>query len=229
MSGIQEQRKYIQSSGLANDLLIGMADGIMLPFAFAAMISFIVSNSETVLWICILESVILALSLGIASYLTVVNQAEEYPQDENNPASRGNFVPHLQLQKIIANLGLGADIAEQAAEDGEKYKIQWSDLLTSHNIGEATPDFDKAKRSGFYTAIAFLSGALLPVVPYVFSPSSTIAFKYSALITALGLIVFGYCKAVYTGQRPWKVIWRLVLTGIIVVGASLLLAWLFKI
>ena len=228
MSGIQGQRKYIQSSGLANDLLIGIADGIMLPFAFAAMISFIVSDSQTVFWICILESIILALSLGIASYLTVVNQTEEYP-DENNPASPNNFVPHLQLQKIIANLGLGADIAEQAAEDGEKYKVQWSDLLTSHNIGEATPDFDKAKRSGLYTAISFLAGALLPVVPYIFSPSSIIAFEYSALITALGLIIFGYCKAVYTGQKPWKIIWRLVLTGIIVAGASLLLAWLFKI
>lgn len=228
MSGIQGQRKYIQSSGLANDLLIGLADGIMLPFAFAAMISFIVSDSQTVFWICILESIVLAMSLGIASYLTVVNQTEEYP-DENNPASRNNFVPHLQLQKIIANLGLGADIAEQAAEDGEKYKVQWSDLLTSHNIGEATPDFDKAKRSGFYTAIAFLAGALLPVIPYVFSSSSIMAFKYSVLITALGLIVFGYCKAVYTGQKPWKVIWRLILTGIIVAGASLLLAWLFKI
>ena len=228
MPGIQEKRKYIQSSGLANDLLIGMADGIMLPFAFAAMISFIVSSSETVLWICILESIILALSLGIASYLTVVNQTEEYP-DENNPASRSNFVPHLQLQKIIANLGLGADVAEQAAKDGEKYKIQWSDLLTSHNLGEATPDFDRAKRSGLYTAIAFLAGALLPVIPYVFSPSSITAFKYSALITAVALIVFGYCKAVYTGQKPWKVIWRLILTGIIVAGASLLLAWLFKI
>lgn len=228
MSNISAERKYIQSSGLANDLLIGMADGMMLPFALAAVLSFIISKPEIILWICTLESVLLAVLFGIASYLTVVNQTEEYP-DENDPVPHGNFVPHQQLQKIIANLNLDPEIAKQAAEEGDQYQERWSALLASHDLGEIKPDFQRAKRSGFYTTIAFLIGSLFPVIPYIFSSSSTAAFKYSVILTILGLMLFGYCKAVYTGRKPWSVIWRLISTGVIVAAASLLLALFFKI
>lgn len=228
MSDIPAGRKYIQSSGLANDLLIGIADGMMLPFALAAMLSFIVSKSEIVFWICILESILLAGLFGIASYLNVVNQTEEYPE-ENNPAPHGNFIPHLQLQKIIANLDLGPEIARRAAEEGDHYQTRWNALLASHNLGEAKPDFRKAKRSGFYTTIAFLAGSIFPVISYVFSSSPVSAFRYSAIITASGLIVFGFCKAIYTGRKPWSVIWRLVSTGVILTAAALLLVWFLKV
>lgn len=224
----KQNHPYIQSSGPANDFLISMADGIILPFALAAVMSFIAPQSEIVLWMCLIESVVLAVLFGIASYLTVVNQVEEYP-DESGIAKRGNFVPHLQLQQIIANLNLGPDIMRRAAEEGEKYKVRWSELLASHDLGEAHPDFEKAKRSGFYTSIAFLLGALLPVVPYIFTSSSLTAFKFSAIVTGAGLILFGYFKAAYTGQTAWKVIVRLIITGAIVVSAALLLGYFFRI
>ncbi|MGH2645741.1 MAG: VIT1/CCC1 transporter family protein [Chitinophagaceae bacterium] len=220
-------RQYIQSSGLANDFLISMADGMILPFALAALMSFIVTRAETVLWACLTESIILAVLFGIASYLTVINQVEEYP-NEDGAVKRGNFVPHLQLLQIIANLNLGPEILSRAAEEGEKYKARWSDLLASHDLGEVHPDFEKAKRSGFYTAIAFLIGALLPVAPYIFSSSSLIAFKFSAIVTGIGLILFGYFKAAYIGQNAWKVILRLLITEIIVASFSLLLAYFFR-
>lgn len=227
MQADKNNRPYIQSSGLANDCLISMADGMMLPFALAAVMSFIVSRAETVLWVCMVESFVLAVLFGIASYLTVINQTEEYP-DENGAVKKGNFVPHLQLQQIIANLNLGPDILSKASEEGEKYKARWSELLASHDLGEVHPDFWKAKRSGVYTALAFLIGSLVPVAPYIFISSSSTAFKFSALTTAIGLILFGYFKAVYTGQTVWKVIIRLMITGCMIVILSFLVVWLFK-
>lgn len=220
-------RKYIQSSGLANDFLISMADGMILPFALAAVMSFITSHSEIVLWVCLIESLVLAVLFGIASFLTVINQVEEYP-DENGITKRGNFVPHLQLQQIIANLNLGPEIMNRASEEGEKYKVRWSELLASHNLGEVHPDFVKAKKSGFYTAVAFLLGSLFPVASYIFIPDPLTAFKISAFVTGIGLILFGYCKAIYTGQTAWKVIVRLIITGAIVAFAALLLACFFR-
>lgn len=227
MQADKYNRQYIQSSGPANDFLISMADGMILPFALATVMSFIAPTSGIVLWVCLIESLVLAVLFGFASYLTVVNQVEEYP-DESGVAKRGNFVPHLQLQQIIANLNLGPDIMRQAAEEGETYKVRWSELLASHDLGEVHPDFGKAKRSGFYTAIAFLLGALLPVAPYVFTSSSFTAFKFSAIVTGVGLILFGYFKAAYTGQTAWKVIVRLIVTGAIVASAALLLASFFR-
>lgn len=222
------ERPYLQSSGFANDLFIGMSDGIILPFALAAVLSLITPTSAIVLTACILESVLLAVVFGIATYQTVVNQAEEYPDGEAYTPGKRNFVSHLQLQQILRHLELGPEILQKASEEGENYKIRWTNLLAGMGLGLTEPDFARAKRNGFNVALAFLLGACLPVLPYIFIPDPILALKYAAVITFVSLIIFGYFKAAYTGQQVWKVVLRLLVTGMIVAGSAWLIAWILR-
>lgn len=221
------ERPYLQSSGFATDLMIGMSDGIILPFALAAVLSFITSDSLVILTACTLESILLAVVFGIATYQTVVNQVEEYPDDSEIPIKR-NFVSHLQLQQILAHLDLGPEVLQKASEEGEQYKERWSHLLSGMGLGTSVPDLAQAKKNGLNVALAFLLGACLPLLPFVFIPSSTTAFTYSAILTFISLLVFGTVKASYTGQRAWKVVLRLIITAIVVAGAAYLIAWMFS-
>lgn len=218
---------YLQSSGLVSNILISMADGIMLPFALAAVLSLVVERSSTVLLICAAESLVLAALFGFSAYLTVVNQAEEYP-DESSPLDRSKgFVPHLQLQEILSRLDLGSDILEQAAYEGTRYQQRWNALLTSYDLGVRQPDFPRARRSALYVGVAFLVGAVLPLVPYFWAIPPTTAFRYAAGIALTALIVFGYLKAKYTGRSPWIGALRLLITGAVVVGAAWMTAQFF--
>lgn len=228
---IQQNGPYLQSSGFVNDLLIGMADGIMLPFALAAVVSLIAHDSSVVLLICALESMVLATLFGIAAYQTVVNQAEEYPAEGQNGEEnrKKSFVPHLQLQQILSKLDLGNEIMEKAAQDGDQYKERWSALLSSYGLGEPAPDLPRARQNGFNVALSFLMGALLPLVPYLFISVPLTALIYSAVITFASLIIFGYIKASYTGQTPWKGALRFAITGIIVASAAFLVAYFFRV
>lgn len=221
------EHPYLQSSGFATDLMIGMSDGIILPFALAAVLSFVVQDSSIVLAAGVLESLLLAAVFGIATYQTVVNQAEEYPDDSGRVTAKKNFVSHLQLQQILSGLEMEPEILKKAAEEGEHYKTRWTSLLSGMGLGLAEPDYARAKKNAWNVALAFLLGACLPLLPFCFASPSLLAFKYSAVITVISLFIFGWAKAAYTGQSPWKVIVRLMTTVIIVAGAALLVAWMF--
>lgn len=221
------ERPYLQSSGFTTDLIIGMSDGIILPFALAAVVSFISQDSVVVLTTCIIESILLAIVFGIATYQTVVNQVEEYPDSSAVLPIKKNFVSHLQLQQILTHLDLGPEILQKASEDGEEYKTRWTHLLSGLGLGSSEPDLYKAKRNGWNVALAFLMGACISLLPFVFISESGLAFKYSAIVTFISLILFGCLKASYTGQSRWKVSLRLIITALVVAGAAYLVAWIF--
>lgn len=221
------EHPYLQSSGFVTDLMIGVSDGIILPFALATVLSFMTSDSYIVLVACLFESLLLAAVFGIATYQTVVNQVEEYPGAEPDRLRR-NFVSHLQLQHILAKLDLGPEILQRAFEEGENYKIRWSNMLSEMGLGRSEPDLAKAKKNALNVSLAFLLGACLPLLPFVFLADSSLAFPYSALVTLASLLIFGCLKAGYTGQSAWKVSLRLIVTALIVAGAAYLVAWLFR-
>jgi hypothetical protein len=229
MNETRQIRRYLQSSGFTTDLLVGMADGMMLPFALAVTMSLITGNAAAVLLACGIESVLLAALFGVASYQTVVNQAEEYPEQRTGgPLARKTFVSHRQLQQILSGLDLGGEVMEKAAEDGLNYQERWTGMLASYGVGLPLPDFRRARRGARNVAHTFLAGAVLPLVPYVFVAAPLQALRFSALITFAGLAVLGYAKAAYTGLTPWKGALRMMLTGMAVAAAGLLAAWLLR-
>jgi hypothetical protein len=219
---------YLQSSGMVTNILIGVADGIMLPFALAAVLSMILDDSWAVLLICGAESIILAALFGFAAYQAVVNQAEEYPDPSLSEEKKRGLVAHLQLQDILRGLDLGGDILQKAADEGVRYQQHWNSLLTRYELGSPRPDFARARRSALYVGIAFLAGAVLPLIPYFWVATPATAFRYATIIALMALILFGYLKARYTGRSPWIGALRLLITGTVVVGAAWMTAQFFS-
>ena len=219
--------RYLQSSGFVNDLLIGMADGMLLPFALAAALSFITSRPHVIALITGAESVMLAFLFGVAAYQSVVNQAQEYPGDTAGDQKKG-FIPHLQLIQILHHLDLGPEILERASQDGLEYETRWNELLHSYGLGSPLPNYRRARKNGFFVALSFLMGAVLPIAPYLIARDPVTALKYAAGLTFAGLLTFGICKAAYTGVSPWGGVLRLLVTGVIIAVVALVAAYLVR-
>lgn len=222
------QPRFLQSSAFAIDVLIGIPDGIMLPLALAAALSTIIPDPVTVLFICIAEMLFMAILMGVASYFTIVNQAEEnadmIPELERRNPNR--FVPHLQLRDILSKLELGKDAMQKADYETLQYHKHWTRLLEDFGIGQPLPDFPRARRSGVMVALSFILGGLLPVVPYFFADNSLLGLQYALVFSILGLVIIGICKAAYTGISAWKESLRLALTCLVTTGATFLVFYL---
>ena len=222
--------RFLQSSAFAIDFLIGLPDGIMIPLALAAALSPLHPAPGTIALICFIEVVFMAVLMGVASYFTIVNQAEEnvdlIPEmKENNP---NRFARHLQLRDILSKLELGKDALQQADYETVEYHKHWTALLQNFGIGTPLPDFARARKSGTMVALSFLVGGLLPVVPYLWAPHAMAGLQYAVALSVLGLIGVGIFKALYTGISAWKESIRLVLICILTSGATFLVFYMLS-
>lgn len=222
--------KFLQSSAFATDFLIGIPDGIMIPLALSAALSPIITNPETVLWICLSEILFMAVLMGIASYFTVVNQAEEnvelIPEMQRNYSNK--FARHIQLKEILSTLEIGKDALQKANYETLQYYKHWTRLLENFGIGSPLPDFRRARKSGSMVGFSFFAGGMLTVIPYFFVQETTIGFQYAILLSLTGLIGVSIFKAAYTGISAWKESLRLVLTCLLTTGSAFLIFYLFK-
>lgn len=222
--------RFLQSSAYAIDLLIGITDGIMLPLALAAALSTLIPHPGTILLICGLYILFLAFLMGTASYLTIVNQAEEnvdmIPEMERNNPNR--FARHLQLREILVKLEVGNEALQRADYENVQYHKHWTKLLEDFGIGAPLPDFERARKSGAMVGISFILGGLLPVIPYIFTKNSEQGLLIALLLSVLGLIMVGIFKAAYTGIKAWQESLRLVLTCLVTTGAVFLVFYLLS-
>lgn len=223
------RERFLQSSGAATDVLIGLSDGLVLPFALAAALSAVVESSALVLVACLAESLLIALALGYAAYQTVVNQAEEDldPEQWAQLPAKPGAVSHLRLRSILGRLDMPPDILEKADEETLRYRMHWNSLLAEYGLGLPLPDFRRARRNGWRVGLTFFAAALACLLPYFFW-AAPVALRCTAAITLTLLLVFGYTKAAYLGQPRWREALRSVLTGLLAALAVYLVGRLFR-
>ncbi len=224
------QPRFLQSSAFATDFLIGVPDGIMIPLALATALSTLHPDPEIVLLLCLLEVVLMAGLMGLASYFTIVNQAEENVDliPEMHRSNPNKFAPHLQLKEILNRLELGKDALQRADYETIQYHKHWTRLLEDFGIGAPLPDFAKARKSGIMVSLSFLAGGLLTVIPYLFVKQAMVGFQYALALSLAGLICVSIFKAAYTGINAWKESLRLVITCLVTTGAAFLIFYFFK-
>lgn len=224
------QPKFLQTSEYATDFLISFTDGIMIPLALAAAMSTIIPNPHTIIWVCILEILLMGSLMGIASYFTIINQAEEnmdlIPEIKNNNPNK--FVPHLQLKEILNQLELGKDALQRADHETVQYHKHWTETLEKFNIGRPMPDFERAGKSGIMVGISFLLGGIIPVISYFFVNDSMTGLQFALVLSLAGLIGVAIFKASYTGISAWKESLRLIITCLVMTGVTFLVFYLLN-
>lgn len=227
----QHEEKHIQSSDLIRDVVIGMSDGLTVPFALAAGLTGAVSNSSIIVVAGIAEIVAGSIAMGLGGYLAGKTELDHYNNELKREYEEVERIPDMEKKEVkdfFANIGLSEEIQEMASEEIAKDKKQWVDFMMRFELGLDKPDPKRAKKSALNIGISYAVGGIIPLSPYFFIQTSGEALKFSVVATLICLFVFGYFKSKVTGVPVLQGALKVMLIGALAASAAFGVALLFK-
>jgi VIT1/CCC1 family predicted Fe2+/Mn2+ transporter len=218
---------HFTSSNVVRDIIIGMSDGLTVPFALAAGLSGAVSTTTLIVIAGLSEIAAGSISMGLGGYLAGENDAEHYYSEERKEYNEVKVIPQQEKQEIIdifKTYGLNEPEIAPVLATFEKNPKKWVDFMMRNELNLDKPDSKRARNSGITIALSYLVAGFIPLSPYILIHDSRVALFVSVSVTLLALIIFGYVKAKLIGNNPWQSAWRTALIGSVAAGAAYLIA-----
>jgi VIT1/CCC1 family predicted Fe2+/Mn2+ transporter len=220
---------HFTASASVRDVVIGMADGLTVPFALAAGISGAVAAHATRLVVTagLAEVAAGSIAMGLGGYLAAKTDSEHYASEREREIRETGELPEVETEevaKIFREYGLSnaqmAPVVNAICSDQK----HWVDFMMRFELGLEEPDPGRANRSAVTIAASYIVGGLIPLAPYMILPSVTTGLWYSVGITLLALAIFGFAKSQFTGISPWRGAIQTVVTGGLAAAAAFGLA-----
>ena len=222
---------HLKSSDLLRDVVIGMSDGLTVPFALAAGLSGAVDNSGIIVIAGIAEIAAGSIAMGLGGYLAGKTEQDHYRSEVKREYDEVENLRHKEIEEtkeFFANIGLSPEIQDKATEEIARDKDRWVDFMMKYELGLEKPDPKRATKSALNIGVSYIVGGIIPLSPYFFIASSVEALKYSVIATLICLFVFGYFKSRITGVNAFWGAVRVTLIGAVAAGAAFAVAKLFE-
>ncbi|WP_299357925.1 VIT1/CCC1 transporter family protein [Mucilaginibacter sp.] len=214
---------HLKSSDTIRDIVIGMSDGLTVPFALAAGLSGAVNSSGIVITAGIAEIVAGSIAMGLGGFLAGKTEADHYSAELQREYDEVERVPEeekAEVKEVFANFGLSDALQTQVADEMAKDKDKWVDFMMRYELGLEKPLANRASRSAITIGLSYIVGGIIPLTPYFFESNSQIALAYSCVITMICLFVFGYFKSKVTGQPPISGAFKVLIIGALAAAAA---------
>ncbi|WP_229374643.1 VIT1/CCC1 transporter family protein [Fibrella rubiginis] len=221
--GYIHHEAHLRSSDVISDIVIGMSDGLTVPFALAAGLSGAVASSSLVVTAGIAEIVAGSIAMGLGGYLAGRTEADHYSSERRREVAEVESVPEKEkeeVREVFAEMGLSPALQITIADELAKDKVKWVDFMMKYELGLDEPDPNRATKSAFTIGLSYVVGGLIPLTPYFLIKSPHEALLYSAGITLLCLFIFGYFKSKVTGQPPVSGALKVMLIGALAAAAA---------
>jgi predicted membrane protein (TIGR00267 family) len=225
------QEHHVNSSETIRDIVIGMADGLTVPFALAAGLSGAVASSGVVVTAGMAEIVAGSIAMGLGGFLAGKTDSDHYDSELKREYEEVERLPQQEkeeVKQIFAEFGLSPALQQEIVDEMEKDKDQWVNFMMKYELGLEKPDPNRARKSALTIGISYIIGGIIPLSPYVFIENATEALYFSCVITSIALFVFGYFKSKLTGQPPVSGAIKVVVIGALAAGAAFLIARLIN-
>ena len=222
---------HLKSSDMLKDVVIGMSDGLTVPFALAAGLSGAVDSSSIIVIAGIAEIAAGSIAMGLGGYLAGKTEQDHYRSEVKREHHEVENLREREIEEtkeFFANIGLSKEIQEKATEEIARDKDRWVDFMMKYELGLDTPDPKRATKSALNIGLSYIAGGIIPLSPYFFLSSSTEALKYSAVATLICLFIFGYFKSRITGVNAISGAFRVMMIGAIAASAAFGVAKLFE-
>jgi len=205
MPGTIHAEKHFTASESVRDVVIGMADGLTVPFALAAGLSGAVHSTGVIVVAGLAEIAAGSIAMGLGGYLAARTDREHYASERAREYREIREMPAAERQEVAAVFrGYGLD-DEQAApvvsaicSDPDR----WVDFMMRYELGLELPDPGRAMKSALTIGLSYAVGGLVPLVPYMTTGNVLKGLAVSAAVTMLALFLFGAVKGKLTGLRP---------------------------
>jgi VIT1/CCC1 family predicted Fe2+/Mn2+ transporter len=223
---------HLKSSELIKDIVIGMSDGLTVPFALAAGLSGAVDHSSVVVVAGIAEIAAGSIAMGLGGYLAGKTEQDHYNSEVKREYHEVENLRDREIEEtkeFFANIGLSNELQERATLEISQDKDRWVDFMMKYELGLEKPDPKRATKSALNIGLSYVFGGIIPLSPYIIfidNPPAD-ALKWSVMATLICLFIFGYFKSKITGINPWVGALRVTLIGALAAGAAFGVAKLF--
>lgn len=227
MATAQHIEKHFTSGDLVRDIVIGMSDGLTVPFALAAGLSGAVASSKLVVTAGLAEIAAGSIAMGLGGYLAARGDADHYAAERKREEEEIVEVPEIEkaeVARIFSDYGLSKEEAAAVTESLATRPKAWVDFMMRFELGLEEPDSGRAPRSAGTIAASYMVGGLIPLSSYFFMAKPADGLRVSVIITLIALAVFGYLKGKASGAPPLRSAIQTTLIGGIAAAAAFALA-----
>jgi VIT1/CCC1 family predicted Fe2+/Mn2+ transporter len=225
------KEEHLRSSDFITDIVIGMSDGLTVPFALAAGLSGAVQSNTVVITAGIAEIVAGSIAMGLGGYLAGKTEQEHYQSELLREYNEVGNVPEKEKEEVklvFAQYGINELTQNIIADELARDKDKWVDFMMKYELGLERPNANRARNSAATIGISYFVGGLIPLLAYFFTQTPHEGLVISALLTIICLLLFGYFKSKVTGQPPVKGALKVTLIGITAAAAAFIVARVFS-
>ena len=219
--------KHFTASETVRDIVIGMSDGLTVPFALAAGLSGAVEATGIIITAGLAEVAAGAIAMRLGGYLAARTDAEHFASERAREERETQEMPETEAAEVADNMrsyGLNDETAATVVKAIRADKKRWVDFMMRFELGLEEPDPRRARTSALTIALSYIAGGLVPLAPYFFLRSVHHALVGSVIVTLLALLVFGYVKGRFTTARPFRSAWQTAVVGGLAATAAFVIA-----
>jgi VIT1/CCC1 family predicted Fe2+/Mn2+ transporter len=224
--------QHLKSSDALRDIVIGMSDGLTVPFALAAGLSGAVTSTGIIVIAGIAEIAAGSIAMGLGGYLAGKTEQDHYNSELKREYDEVERVPEREKEEVrefFDNMGLSSDVQKQAVEEIAKDKQKWVDFMMKYELGLDKPDPKRASKSALNIGLSYIAGGLVPLSPYIFIDVPIEALKISVVVTIICLFFFGFFKSKITGVNALAGALRVTMIGALAAAAAFGVAKVFDV
>ena len=222
--------RHFTATEMVRDIVIGMSDGLTVPFALAAGISGAGVGTAIVVTAGLAEIAAGSIAMGLGGYMAARTDAEHYAAELTREDLETQAVPEkekAEVAEVFREYGLSETQIKPIVETLAKDRKRWVEFMLRFELGLEVPDPKRAGISALTIAGSYVAGGLIPLAPYILFKDMQTALYGSVIVTLVALFVFGFIKGKFTGLNPLRGGLQTVLVGGLAAGVAFMLArWL---
>jgi len=219
--------KHFTQTETVRDVVIGMADGLTVPFALAAGLSGVIDQNGIIITAGLAEIIAGSIAMGLGGYLAGKTEVDHYDSElkrEYREIKEFYETEKSEVKEVFAKYGLSVQSQNLIVDELVKDDDKWVDFMMKYELGLDKPDINRARQSARNIGVAYIVGGIVPLSAYFFTATPSDGLLYSSFITVACLLVFGYYKSKATGQPPLKGALQTTLIGVIAAAAAYFVA-----
>jgi vacuolar iron transporter family protein len=223
--------QHFSAGESVRDVVIGMSDGLTVPFALAAGLTGVVAASKVVVTAGLAEIAAGSIAMGLGGFLAARSDAEHWASERRREWDEVRAVPEAEAEEVATVFrayGLTEDEIAPVLRAFREKPGEWVDFMMRFELGLDEPDANRALVSALTIAGSYVVGGLVPLAPYFFAGSARAALVPSIGMTLVALLAFGWAKGRFAGAGPWRSAFQTVLVGGLAAAAAFALARLFS-
>jgi len=227
MAEVPHIERHFRANETVRDIVIGMSDGLTVPFALAAGISGAGAATKIVVLAGLAEIAAGSIAMGLGGYLAARTDFEHYVTEQKRENWEIDHLPEREKEEVaevFRNYGMQEAHITPIIDAMSNNRAQWLDFMMRFELGLEPPDPKRARASALTIGLSYIVGGFIPLSPYMLIPSLSTALIVSVIVTLIALLLFGYIKGSFTGAKPLISGFQTMLVGGLAAGVAFLLA-----